>query len=133
MEEKQDLMTMSRQIKIGFIGFGKVATEFSKGFQQSGLLEVWAYDKILEDPLQKSKMQKRAGEFNVKLVGDIASLIEECEIILSTVTVDAAIEVAKQSALFLGKRNTYADLNSTSPGTKKEIALIIGKTRANFV
>lgn len=126
-------MTMSRQIKIGFIGFGKVATEFSKGFQQSGLLEVWAYDKILEDPLQKSKMQKRAAELNVKLVSDIASLIEGCEIVLSTVTVDAAIEVAKQSALFLGKQNTYADLNSTSPGTKREIAHIIEKTGANFV
>lgn len=126
-------MTMSRQIKMGFIGFGKVATEFSKGFQQSGLLEVWAYDKILEDPLQKSEMQKRAAELNVKLASDIASLIEKSEIVLSTVTVDAAIEVAKQSAPFLDKQNTYVDLNSTSPGTKRKIGHIVEKTGANFV
>lgn len=126
-------MGISRKKKIGFIGFGTVASEFSRGFDRSGLLEVWAYDKILEDPLQKGKMQKRAAELNVKLAGDIASLIEGCEIVLSTVTVDAAIEVAKQSASFLGKQNTYVDLNSTSPGTKREIAHIVETTGANFV
>jgi len=126
-------MTMSRQIKIGFIGFGEVATEFSKGFQQSGLFEVWVYDKILRDPLRKRRVEERATELNVKLAGDIDSLTKGCEIVLSTVTVDAAVEVAKDTAPFLDKQKTYVDLNSTSPGMKREIAHIIKKTGANFI
>ncbi|MFQ5834962.1 MAG: prephenate dehydrogenase/arogenate dehydrogenase family protein [bacterium] len=126
-------MTISKQIKIGLIGFGKVGSEFSKGFQQSGLFEVWVYDKILRDPLRKRRVEERATELNVKLAGDNKSLTKACEIILSTVTVDAAVEVAKKTAPFLNEQKTYVDLNSTSPGIKREIAHIIEKTGANFI
>jgi 3-hydroxyisobutyrate dehydrogenase-like beta-hydroxyacid dehydrogenase len=126
-------MTISKQIKIGLIGFGKVGSEFSKGFQQSGLFEVWVYDKILRDPLRRRRVEERATELNVKLAGDNKSLTKACEIILSTVTVDAAVEVARETAPFLNKQKTYVDLNSTSPGTKREIAHIIEKTGANFI
>ena len=57
-EENRYLMKMSKQIKIGFIGFGKVASELSKGFQGSGLFEIWVYDKIVLDPVKKAKLKK---------------------------------------------------------------------------
>ncbi len=126
-------MTISKYVKMGFIGFGKVASEFSKGFQQSGLFEIWVYDKIFRDPLHRRRVEKRATELNVKLAEDNKSLAKACEIILSTVTVDAAVEVAKKTAPFLNEQKTYVDLNSTSPGMKREIAHIIEKTGANFI
>ncbi|NQS89905.1 NAD(P)-dependent oxidoreductase [Patescibacteria group bacterium] len=126
-------MKMPKQIKIGFIGFGKVASELSKGLQGSGLFEIWVYDKIVLDPVKKSKIEERAKELNVKLSKDNGSLTRACKTILCTVTIDAALEAAKETALFLNEQKTYIDLNSTSPGMKREIAHIIEKTGANFI
>lgn len=106
--------------KIGFIGFGEVGKAFSKEMTANGA-EVYYYDIV----------DKKHDGWVTFL--SLKELIQNCDIILSTVISQVAIEVAQKAAKYLNVEKTYADMNSTSASVKTKIAEIIKKTGANFI
>ena len=59
--------------------------------------------------------------------------VANAELVLSTNWASVAIEVAQEVAPILSKDHLYADLNTSSPQMKKEVAAIIEQTGAHFV
>lgn len=108
-------------LKIGFIGFGEVASVFSKPMREHGA-DLAAYD-VLEDKV-------RAG--GVRL-SPLAGLVRHADYVLSTVTTQVAGQVAKDCAPHLKPGQVYVDLNSTSPSVKVEIGRTVRSTGADFV
>lgn len=117
---------------IGFIGFGEVAYNFASGLLESGIKKIIAYDKAASSQ-NNSPVQFRADELGVELKTSLGELIENSDIIISTVHGNVAFEVAKSAAHFIKEDQFYVDINNTSPQTKLNIAKVISNTDAKFV
>jgi 3-hydroxyisobutyrate dehydrogenase-like beta-hydroxyacid dehydrogenase len=110
-------------MRIGFVGFGEAAYYIAKGLEQS----VAAFDINVND-----KMRQRARETGIRLVESNRELAQSCDIMMSAVTADQALNAAEQNAPYLTPRHLYADLNSVSPGVKQSIARVIEASGARF-
>ena len=107
-------------MRIAFIGFGEVASVFSKCLREHGA-EVWAYDVL-----------RKAGTEGVRF-GSLPEVAGNAGYVLSTVTTQAARGAALACAAHLKPGQVYVDLNSTAPSVKQELAGIIAPSGADFV
>ena len=108
-------------IRVGFIGFGEVASVFSRAMRERGA-EVAAYD-ILEERVRKGGVR----------FFPLPDLVKRVDYVLSTATTQVARRVAEDCAPHLKPGQVYVDLNSTSPSVKIEAGKIIQPTGAHFV
>jgi 3-hydroxyisobutyrate dehydrogenase-like beta-hydroxyacid dehydrogenase len=118
---------------VGFVGFGEAGFTIGNGLRAAGLDRLLAYDIHTHTPGRGDIIVRRAGTSGATLVESSADLARECEIILSTVTSNAALDAARQTAPYLGPHHLYADLNSVSPALKQEIARAIDASGARFI
>lgn len=114
-------------LRIGFVGFGEAAYHVAKGLREAGIASISAFDIQVTD-----QVRRRARETETRLVGTNRDLAEACEIMLSAVTADQALNAAHQNAPYLSGNHLYADLNSVSPGVKQSIARVIEAAGARF-
>ena len=106
-------MTQKNQIKIGFLGFGEVASTLSNGLLARGV-EV---STCLEGRSQRSvELAKSTG---VGLCDSLSELVESSDILLSAVVPAEAVSMAAKVGV-RGFDGVYVDLNNVSPGTVKE-------------
>jgi 3-hydroxyisobutyrate dehydrogenase-like beta-hydroxyacid dehydrogenase len=111
--------------EVGFIGFGEAAFNIAKGLGKEGLEGIIAYDKFWNVSPNSELIGKRANECGVALVPSLEALVKDAEIVMSAVSADMAVSLAKTSQPFLKKNQLYVDLNATSPMTKEEIDSIL--------
>lgn len=121
-------------MKIGFLGFGEVASTLAAGLLTNGA----DVSTCVEGRSLKTK--KLAKETELDLCKSNRELAESSDILISAVTPFQAVKVAK----FVGKyvKGVYIDINNISPSTAKESlsyiengktadASIIGSVRKN--
>ncbi|HMM22100.1 MAG TPA: DUF1932 domain-containing protein [Selenomonadales bacterium] len=106
------------QPKIGFIGFGEAAFNIAKGLAGEGLTGIRAYDKFWNVAPQAELVQQRAKEAQVELAPSLQELIEAAEIVISSVSANLVVPLAKESSPYLRPGQIYVDLNSAGPDTK---------------
>src|SRR5438876_12398714 len=106
---------------IGFIGFGEAGSTIGSGLRSAGCERLVAYDINRRDPSHGPLIERRAAESGATLVDSSADLARDSRIILSTVTSNAALDAAMQTAPFLTPEHVYADLNSVSPALKQHV------------
>jgi len=112
---------MGEMPTLGFVGFGEVGFHFAKGLRE--WVRLFAYDI---NAAQRPLIRQRAEETGTTLVDSPAALAEACHTLFSVVTASSALDAARQNAPGLTSRHLYADLNSVSPNTKREIRAVIG-------
>lgn len=112
-------------VKLGFIGFGEAAYNIASGLKSEGLSGIIAFDKHWKDSPAAELIAKRAAEAQVELVPTQQALIERSEMIVSAVSADMAVPLARASRPFLKADQVYVDINATSPMTKEEVDRII--------
>jgi 3-hydroxyisobutyrate dehydrogenase-like beta-hydroxyacid dehydrogenase len=112
-------------VKLGFIGFGEAAFNIARGLKSEGLDGIMAYDKYWNDPRCAELIGKRAAEAQVLLVPTHQELVARSAMIVSAVSADVAVSLARASEPFLTPDKLYVDINATSPMTKEEIDKII--------
>ncbi len=118
---------------IGFVGFGEAGSTIAGGLRSAGCDRIVAFDINRHDPSRGPLIERRAAESGTTLVDSPADLVRESRIILSTVTSNASLDAASQTAPFLTPEHVYADLNSVSPGLKQQIGAVVDATGARFV
>lgn len=118
-------------VKIGFIGFGEVASIFSKAMCEKGA-EILVYDILISQKEGLKTIQKRIQADGIK-VGSLDEVVTNSQYILSTVTTQVAKDAAKGCTEYLEQGQVYVDLNSTSPTVKVEVGKIIQTSGADFV
>jgi 3-hydroxyisobutyrate dehydrogenase-like beta-hydroxyacid dehydrogenase len=114
-------------MRIGFVGFGEAAYHIAKGLRQPGITSVAAFDINVTD-----KVRQRAQETETRLVETNPELAKSCDIMMSAVTADQALNAAEQNVPYLTAGHLYADLNSVSPGVKQSIARVVEASGARF-
>ena len=119
-------------MNIGFIGFGEAAYNIAAGLKDEGFSKIQAYDKYSDASPRGELIRTRADEIGVKLCPSLQELVQSSDMILSTVSADMAVELARQAKPFLHPDKIYVDMNATSPMTKEAVDSIIS-TEAKFV
>lgn len=118
-------------VKVGFVGFGEVASVFSQPICESGA-EVAAYDVLQCREGGKTLLESRTRAPGVQF-RPLADVVGNANYVLSTVTTQVAVEVAASCALHLGPGQIYVDLNSMAPSRKVEVGRIVRGSGADFV
>jgi 3-hydroxyisobutyrate dehydrogenase-like beta-hydroxyacid dehydrogenase len=122
-------------IKVGFIGFGEVGPVLAAALIEGGAT-VDIYD-ILVDRGQRDVVRARVracvGSGDGIRIVTLPELLEDSDLVLSTVTAQVAEQVAAHCAPYLRASQVYIDLNSTSPTVKQRVQAIVEPTGAGFV
>jgi 3-hydroxyisobutyrate dehydrogenase len=121
-----------KALRLGFIGFGEAGFHLARGLAGAGLANLSAYDIDRTTPGRGETIGSRARESGVDLVGSSGDLAR-CDVLLSVVVAGAAVEAAREASAWLSPKHVYADLNSVSPETKREVDSIASGAGAAFV
>ena len=124
---------MEQRPKLGIIGMGEAAFNIAKGLKKEGLPTITAYDKFWNIQPQAGLITARAAEAGVALAKSLEEMIRASDVIMSAVSANLAVPLAKEAAPYLRKGQCYVDINAASPMTKEEAAAIIAKSGAAFV
>ena len=108
-------------MNLGFIGYGEVGFEMSKGFKSEGLNNIHAYDVMQNDATYGRLVKERAENAGVCLLNHSQAVIEIADIIIVAVPGDKALETAKSVKEFLKKDTIYVDVSASSPQVKIKI------------
>jgi len=120
-------------MKIGFIGFGEVAFEISKGLKTEAMQGIVAYDPLRDDEKYGPLVRERAEIAAVTLLDTPGAVVEEADVILSAVPGSYALAAAESILTKLTGEKIYVDVSTSSPTTKRKIAELVVPTGAGFV
>lgn len=117
---------------LGFIGFGEAAYHIAKGLNGAGLAPILAFDVMADDPKVGPLVRQRASEAQVELMPSLADLAARCDIVVCATSAKYALSIASDASKCLRPGTVYADLNSASPGTKKQVGALMGTAGVLF-
>src|SRR5436305_5608269 len=93
--------TMSKELTIGFVGFGEAGSHIAKGLKSAGLTRIFAFD------IDPDSIRENVAQTGVQLLASNRELAEAAQILFSTVTCARAKEAASQTAPFLKLHHIY--------------------------
>jgi 3-hydroxyisobutyrate dehydrogenase-like beta-hydroxyacid dehydrogenase len=117
---------------VAIIGLGEFGGIFGSDLAAAGI-RVSVFDILFNSGQSRDAMLAKANRANVRACDSLEEAIRSAELVISSVTCSAAPEVARNSAQFLRSSQTYLDINSVSPETKREIAKILEPSKAIFI
>ena len=120
-------------MKLGFIGFGEVAYELSRGFKSEGIKDIVAYDPMKDDPKFGPLVQERSARASVNILSTPGEVVCNADVIIAAVPGSRALQAAESILADLNEHKIYADVSTSSPTTKAKIAVLIAPTGAAFV
>jgi 3-hydroxyisobutyrate dehydrogenase-like beta-hydroxyacid dehydrogenase len=121
-------------VTIGFLGFGEAGFHIARGLRSAGAPPMVAFDiKAAQHAATGERIRTRGADTGTCLVETPRELARRASVILSVVTAASAREAAESIAGDLTADHIYADLNSVSPATKREVASAIGGGAGRFV
>jgi len=109
---------------IALIGFGEAGSTFARAGDWS--LRAAAFDV---DPARGAAM----AELGVAPCADAAEALSGASLVLSLVTADQALGVARACAGLIAPDALFCDMNSVAPGTKREAAAAFAKAQRRYV
>lgn len=118
--------------RIAIIGFGEVGGIFGADFAQAGL-KVAVTDILLGESGAAAAMREKARKAGVSAHEFYKNAIAGADVVISAVTSSSSVDAATTASPLLEPDQIYLDINSVSPEKKREIARIIGKSKAKFV
>jgi 3-hydroxyisobutyrate dehydrogenase-like beta-hydroxyacid dehydrogenase len=117
--------------RLCFIGFGEAGQAIASGLRKTGIEAVTAWDVLF--PSADGAKLKQAGEtIGVRLANSAADAARGADIIVSAVTAASSLEAARSVEPHLSGNPYFLDINSVSPGRKKETEKLLG-TKARYV
>ena len=115
----------SNKPSLCFIGFGEAGQAIASGLREVGVDQIAAWDILfLKD---EGAALKQAGEkIGARLAHSAADAVASSDIIVSAVTAGSSLDAARSVAPHLSGNPYFLDVNSVSPGRKKEAAKVLG-------
>ena len=119
-------MTRRNTPRVSFIGFGEAGQAIASGLRESGIERIAAWDILFPEPA--GERLRAAGEkIGVRLANSAADAVAETDMIISAVTAASSVEAARSVAPHLTGSPYYLDINSVSPGRKRDTAKLLGE------
>ena len=120
-------------MSVGFIGFGEVGYEISKGLSQAGLLEIYAYDVMQNDPEKGRYIQDKAAVAGVTLLASAKDVVRQCDMILAVVPGAFALKIIQEILDCVDESKYIVDLSTSLPSVKKEEARLVEAKGGHFI
>ncbi len=118
--------------RISIIGFGEAGGILGSDLAKQGI-QVSVFDILLDSKRTRPELLAKAQLCGVKVANDLGDCIRNAEVVISAVSASAALTVAKNAAPALGSGQTYLDINSVSPQTKRLAADHVNRRHARYV
>ena len=115
-------------MRIAFIGFGEAGRAFADTLGRDGAHRIAAFDRR-DDPEMAEAMARR----DVRPGRDAAGAVEGAEWIVSAVTADESLRAAEAAVPHLVSGQVFFDINSVSPGRKRETAALVAGRGAAYI
>ncbi len=120
--------------RIGLIGYGEVGKIFSASLKDKpGVAAMAVWDVKLANPATQAAELAHAALASVTARPSARALCEASDLVISAVTASNTLAVAQEAAPFLRPGTIFLDLNSASPGTKRQCAALIDAAGAHYV
>ena len=125
---------MESRIRLGLIGYGEVGRIFSAGLKaQPGVAAVGAWDLKFARADTRAAERAHAAAAGVLAHDSAAALCGASALVISAVTASSTLAVAEEAARHIRPGTLFLDLNSASPGTKRQCAALIDGAGALYV
>jgi 3-hydroxyisobutyrate dehydrogenase-like beta-hydroxyacid dehydrogenase len=115
------------------IGFGEAGSILAEGLIKAGAQSVAVYDIEFEKPDAGPAMIQRAYAMGAHPARSALDAAAGSEIIIAAVTASSSIEAARTAATYVKPNQYYLDINSVSPGKKREAGEIVDAVGGRFV
>lgn len=114
----------SNKPRLCFIGFGEAGQAIASGLREAGVEQIAAWDILF--PKDDGAALKQAGaKIGARLAGSAADAVANSDIIVAAVTAGSSIDAARSVAPHVSGNPYYLDVNSVSPGRKREAAQVL--------
>jgi 3-hydroxyisobutyrate dehydrogenase-like beta-hydroxyacid dehydrogenase len=118
-------MTAHNTPRLCFIGFGEAGQAIASGLRDTGIETIAAWDTLF--PEAQGAPLRQAGEnMGARVASSAADAACGADIIISAVTAASSLEAARSVGPHLTGNPYFLDINSVSPGRKKETAKLLG-------
>jgi 3-hydroxyisobutyrate dehydrogenase-like beta-hydroxyacid dehydrogenase len=117
--------------RLCFIGFGEAGQAIASGLRSTGIKTVAAWD-ILFATTDGGKLKQAGEDIGARIANSAADATHGADIIVSAVTAASSLDAARSVAPHLTGNPYFLDINSVSPGRKKETATLLG-AKARYV
>jgi 3-hydroxyisobutyrate dehydrogenase-like beta-hydroxyacid dehydrogenase len=115
--------------RLCFIGFGEAGRAFAAGLQEVGVRTQSAWDILFPEPAGE-RLRDAARSLGVRQATSAADAVAGADIVISAVTAASSLDAARAAKDHLRPEQFFLDVNSVSPGRKKETAkLLAGSAR----
>jgi 3-hydroxyisobutyrate dehydrogenase-like beta-hydroxyacid dehydrogenase len=118
--------------RIAVIGFGEAGGILGADLAGGGST-VATFDILFAPGPGRESLLARAKSAGVRAAATLTDAIEGAELIISAVTASASTQVAADARPWLRAGQTFLDLNSVSPATKRENARLVEQGGARYV
>jgi 3-hydroxyisobutyrate dehydrogenase-like beta-hydroxyacid dehydrogenase len=119
---------------IGLVGYGEVGKIFSAGLKsQAGVTAVGAWDLKFADPGSRDAETGHAASHGITAHASMQALCEASDIVISAVTASNTLAVAEEASRCMRAGQLFLDLNSASPQTKQQAAVLVEARGAHYV
>jgi 3-hydroxyisobutyrate dehydrogenase-like beta-hydroxyacid dehydrogenase len=116
-------------VRLAFIGYGEVGQTFARQLLARGNITLAAYDILFD----AGPLADRARQAGVTAARNAADAARDADVVISAVTADAVLDVAREAQTYLKPGQFFFDINSASPNTKTRAAEIVNKTGAHYI
>jgi 3-hydroxyisobutyrate dehydrogenase-like beta-hydroxyacid dehydrogenase len=117
--------------RVALIGLGEVGRTFAEDLRAAGVEDLTAYDVAF--PNTTSPASRNAAELGVPTSGSAAEAASGATLVVSAVTAARCVVAAHSAAPGLGRGAWFFDLNSASPGHKRDAALAVEGAGGRYV
>jgi len=107
-----------------FIGFGEAGQAIASGLREAGVTRIAAWDILFPDD-RGATLKTAAEKIGVRIASSAADAVRDADIIVSAVTAAASVEAAQSIKAELNTKPYVLDINSVSPGRKRETARLL--------
>ena len=118
---------------LGYIGYGEAAFEMSTGLRNEGLIDIVAFDNMVDHQVFGPMIKKRAKMAGVKLLDSPQKIAEISDLIIVAVPANITLSACESVVQYLRAGQIYVDVSAASPATKKCVAKLVGEQSIDFV
>jgi 3-hydroxyisobutyrate dehydrogenase-like beta-hydroxyacid dehydrogenase len=129
MVERRSHLPMERTVTL--IGYGEAGRTFTRAAGWAAQARV--FDAKVDDPQLSDAMLATFDEDGVSAAATLNGAIDGSLGILSLVTADQALAVAKNAAQHITPGALYFDMNSVAPDTKRQAAKLIDSAGGHYI
>ncbi len=119
--------------RISFIGMGEAGGHLAQGLKAAGAEVRATYDILIENKAKAPMFEARVKGLGIQPSPTAKEAVAGADVVISAVVSNQMVVAAKNVAPHLKAGQFYLDINSASPGMKREAAAMVEGNGADYV